>query len=172
MTFEHIIPSRSKKVLEINDGSEETSRENFLEIQPFCDYKVSETFEGIEEKFDAILLQSSAFDRLDEKSLSELMKKLADKLNRRGLLIFTLDNIGNAENITAILENKPPKFKTTLTRIELEETLKKSGLNFVRLIKVQREIAVKKMLVELSKTELAVFKYVITATKEEVDEAI
>ena len=112
MTFETFIPARSKSVLElIGEAPEdfETSRKNFQEIQPDCKYIVAEDWTKVKGQFDAILVQSALIATLSSKKLVTTIKQIAEHLNDTGTLIFTLDNIGHAENIGAILEGKPPR---------------------------------------------------------------
>ena len=168
MTFETFIPARSKAVLELTgDAPEdfEISRERFMEIQPDCKYTVAEQVDGVKGSFDAILIHSPLIGTLTQKNLVALMKKIADRLKPRGTLIFTLDNIGHADNLVALLEGKPPKFKVTLTRDELKDAIEAAGLNILRSLNAGRGTQVKRQLAELAKTELAVFVYIFTACK-------
>ena len=168
MTFETFIPARSKAVLELTGDAPkdfETSREKFLEIQPDCKYTVAAEVDGIKASFDAILIQSPLIGALTQTKLVALMKKIAERLKPRGTLIFTLDNIGNADNLVALLEGKPPKFKVTLTRDELKDAIEAAGLNVLRSLNAGRGTQVKRQLAELAKTELAVFVYIFTACK-------
>jgi len=168
MTFETFIPARSKAVLELTGDAPkdfETSREKFMEIQPDCKYTVAAQVDGVKGSFDAILIQSPLIGTLNQKNLVALMKKIAERLKPRGTLIFTLDNIGNADNLTALLEGKPPKFKVTLTRDELKDAIEAAGLNVLRSLNAGRGTQVKRQLAELAKTELAVFVYIFTACK-------
>ena len=113
MTFETFIPARAKSVLElIGDAPDdfETSRKNFQEIQPDCKYIVAEDWTKVKGLFDAILVQSPLIGTLSPKRLVSLIKKISALLNENGTLIFTLDNIGHAENIDAILEGKRRSF--------------------------------------------------------------
>ena len=117
MTFEDFIPPRAKSVLEVTGEVAtdfETTKENFIQIQPACKYTVSKNFSDTDEKFDAILIQSAAIGNLENEKLVEVIKSAAKFLNPRGRLIFTLDNIGYVENIMAILEGQPLKLKVTL----------------------------------------------------------
>ena len=155
MTFETFIPARSKAVLELTGDAPkdfETSREKFLEIQPDCRYTVAAEVDGVKGSFDAILIQSPLIGTLTQKNLVALMKKIAERLKPRGTLIFTLDNIGNADNLVALLEGKPPKFKVTLTRDELKDAIEAAGLNVLRSLNAGRGTQVKRQLAELAKT--------------------
>ncbi len=170
MTFETFIPARSRSVLElIGEAPEdfETSRKNFQEIQPDCKYIVAEDWTKVKGFFDAILVQSALIGTLSQRKLVELIKKVAEHLTTDGTLIFTLDNIGHAENIGAILEGKPPKFRVTLTHEELSDAIEEAGLTVLRSLNAGRGIQVKRQLAELTKTELAVFVYIFTAYKSE-----
>jgi hypothetical protein len=83
MTFEDFIPPRSKSVLEITGeipADFESTKENFLEIQPDCNYTVSKDFSNSDESFDAILFQSAAFGNLENKKLIELIQNAAKKI--------------------------------------------------------------------------------------------
>ncbi|MBQ7705797.1 MAG: glycosyltransferase, partial [Selenomonadaceae bacterium] len=171
MTFENFIPPRSKSVLEITGeipDDFESTQEKFLEIQPACDYTVSENLGTLDKKFDAILFQSAAIDNLKNSELVELIKKAGEFLNPRGRLIFTLNNIGYAENVMAILEGKPLKFKTTLSRVELEEAIKAAGLNDFNPLNAGRRVPVARGVVEASKIDVSVFAYILSATPEEL----
>lgn len=170
MTFETFIPARARKVLElIGDAPEdfETSQEKFLEIQPECEYTVAVNLSKISGTFDAILVQSPLIGTLSNTLLVALIKRIAKFLKDDGTLIFTLDNIGHADNINAILEGKPPKFRVTITQNELQDAIEDAGLNVLRSLNAGRGIQVKKQIAELSKTELAVFVYIFTAYKKE-----
>ena len=168
MTFETFIPARSKSVLELTGDAPkdfETSREKFLEVQPDSRYTVAKEVDGIKATFDAILIHSPLIGTLNQSKLVALMKKIAERLKPRGTLIFTLDNIGNADNLVALLEGKPPKYKVTLTRDELKDAIEAAGLNVLRSLNAGRGTQVKRQLAELAKTELAVFVYIFTACK-------
>ena len=168
MTFETFIPARAKNVLElIGDAPTdfETSEEKFLEIQPECKYTVTENLDGVKGIFDTILIQSALIGTLSNKKLVALIKKIAMHLKNNGTMIFTLDNIGNADNLNAILEGKPPKFKVTLTRDELNDAIEEAGLNVLRSLNAGRGTQVKRQIADIAKTELAVFVYIFTAYK-------
>jgi len=170
MTFENFIPARAKSVLELTGdvpADFETSEKNFLEIQPECKYTVAEDVQDVKGIFDAILVQSSLIGTLGNKKLVTLIKKISERLKKNGTLIFTLENIGNGENLTALLDGKPPKFKVTLTRDELAEAIEDAGLNVLRSLNAQRGIQVKKKIAELSKTDMAVFVYIFTVYRSE-----
>lgn len=183
MTFETFIPPRSKSVLEVTDKLAEdfqSTEENFLMIQPDCKYTVAEDLSEIggefdfnsksevSNKFDTIILQSSLIGNLDGEKLSELIKNSIKFLSERGTLIFTLDNIGYAENILAILQGQPPKFKITLSRAELEGAIKSSELNQFRSLNVGRKMSLPKSLIDLAKIDTATFLYIIVATPEKL----
>jgi len=170
MTFETFIPARSKSVLElIGDAPDdfESSRRNFQEIQPDCKYIVAEDCTKVKGPFDTILVQSSLIGTLRPKKLVKTIKKIAELLNDDGTLIFTLDNIGHAENLDAILEGKPPIFRVTLTQEELSNAIEDAGLNVLRSLNAGRGVQVRRQLAELTKTEMAVFVYIMTACKNE-----
>ena len=171
MTFENFIPPRSKKVLEvIGEVAEdfENSKENFLAIQPACDYQVSETLPTTGDKFDAIILQSELIGKQENSELVELIKKSAEKLNPRGALIFTLDNVAFAENIMAILKGEPLKIKVSLTFKELETAVEEAGAKIYRSLHASRGVSVPRKLVEISDSDVSVFKHIITATLEDL----
>ena len=170
MTYETFIPARSKAVLEITGEvleDFETTEKKFLEIQPECKYTVIKDPTEIKGLFDAILIQSPLIGKLDNEKLVELIKKVSARLKLNGTLIFTLDNIGNAENITAILDGKPPKFKVTLTRDELQDAIEDAGLSILRSLNASRRTKVSRKIADLAQTELAVFVYIITAYRSE-----
>ncbi len=174
MTFEDFIPPRSKSVLEITGevpSAFESTKENFLEIQPDCNYTVSKNFSVSDESFDAIIFQSAAIGNLENEKLVELIKNAAKNLNSKGRLIFTLDNIGYVENLMAILEGKPLNFKITLTKLELEKAISDSGLNAFNLVNVAKRIEVNRNLAETAKINLSVFKYILSATPENLPPA-
>ena len=169
MTFENFIPPRSKSVLEVVGEvaqNFENSKENFLAIQPDCDYKISETLPEDENKFDTIILQSELIGNLENSELVALIKKSAEKLNPRGTLIFTLDNVAFAENILAILKGEPLKVKINLTVKELEISAKEAGANVYRSLHASRGVSVPRKLVEISETDVSVFVHIIAATLE------
>ena len=168
MTFETFIPARSKTVLElIGDAPAdfETTEKNFLEVQPECNYTVAKNVTDVKGVFDAILVQSPLIGRLDNDKLVPLIKKIAIRLKLGGTLIFTLDNIGHADNITAILEDKPLKFKVTLNHEELSDAIEEAGLSILRSLNAGRPTPVKRKIAEISSTELSVFTYIFTAFK-------
>lgn len=170
MTFETFIPARAMSVLELTgDAPEdfETSQEKFLEIQPECSYTVSTDLTNIRNTFDAILVQSPLIGTLNHSKLVALIKKVAKHLKNDGTLIFTLDNIGHAENIQAILDGKPPKFKVTITQNELQDAIEDAGLNVLRSLNAGRGVQVRRQIAELTKTDMAVFVYIFTAYKSE-----
>ena len=171
MTFETFIPPRSKKVLEVTGEVEknfQSSKENFLAIQPDCKYFVEKKFFSGKEKFDTIILQSNLIDNLSQGELVALIKKFSAKLAKRGTLIFTLNNIAYAENVLAILQGKPLKFKTTLSKVELEQAISDAGLNKIRSLRAEHKMNLPKNLVELAKTDTSAFLHIITATPEEL----
>ena len=171
MTFENFIPPRSKSVLEVIGevpADFETSKEKFIAIQPECDYTISKNLDILYETFDAIIIQSSVIENLKVPEIVKLIKKAAQILNPRGRLIFTLRNFAYAENIMAMIEGKPLKFKVTLSRVELEEAISDAGLNKINLLNAARKVAVSRGIVEAAKIDVSVFAYIISATPEEL----
>ena len=171
MTFENFIPPRSKSVLELTGEVPEdfeTSKKNFLEIQPECKYTISKNLLPFDKKFDAILIQSAVIGNLENAELTNLIETAGAYLNKRGILIFTLDNVGYAENVMAILEGKPLKFKTTLTKVELEDAIKSAGLNEFNTLNAGRRVPVSRGVVEAAKIDVSVFAYIIFATPEKL----
>ena len=169
MTFEDFIPPRAKSVLEVTGevaADFETTKENFLQIQPACNYTISKNFSDADEKFDAIIIQSAAIGNLENEKLVEVIKSAAKFLNPSGRLIFTLDNIGYVENIMAILEGQPLKLKVTLSRIELEKAISDAGLNSFNLMNAARRVEVSREIAEAAKIDISVFKYIISAAPE------
>ena len=170
MTYETFIPARSKTVLEITgDAGEdfETTEKKFLEIQPDCKYTVVKDTTDVKGLFDTILVQSPLIGKLETDELVALIKKISARLKLNGTLIFTLNNMGHADNIAAILEGKPLKFKVTLTRDELSDAVEDAGLTILRSLNASRRTKVSRKIVDLAKTELAVFVYIITACRTE-----
>ena len=170
MTYETFIPARSKTVLEITgDAGEdfETTEKKFLEIQPECKYTVVKDTTDVKGLFDTILVQSPLIGKLETDELVALIKKISARLKLNGTLIFTLNNMGHADNIAAILEGKPLKFKVTLTRDELSDAVEDAGLTILRSLNASRRTKVSRKIVDLAKTELAVFVYIITACRTE-----
>lgn len=169
MTFEDFIPPSAQSVLEVTGevpADFESTQENFLQIQPACNYSVTKNLAASKKKFDAILLQSSAIGNLPNSELVELIKSAAKLLNQHGRLIFTLDNVSYIKNVMAILEGQPLNFKTTLTRLELEDAISDAGLNSFNLMNAARRVEIPRNIAESAKVDLAVFKYVISATPE------
>ena len=83
MTFERFIPPRSKSVLEIigeQDENFQDSKENFLAIQPACNYTVTKNFSDVEGKFDTIIFQSAVIGNLKNSELVTLIKKFSHNL--------------------------------------------------------------------------------------------
>lgn len=170
MTYETFIPARAKAVLEITGevpADFETTQKNFLEIQPECKYTVVQDTTDLKGLFDAILIQSPLIGKLDNEKLVALIKTIAARLKLNGTLIFTLDNIGHAENLTALLEGKPPKFKVTLTRDELSDAIEEAGLTVLRSLNAGRPTQVRKNIADIAQTELSVFVYIFTAYRSE-----
>ena len=168
MTFETFIPARSKAVLELTGevpADFETTEKKFLEVQPECVYTVAKNITDVKGLFDAILIQSPLIGTLDNEKLVMLIRKIAVRLKFGGTMIFTLDNIGHADNITAILEDKPPKFKVTLNHDELGDAIEEAGLSILRSLNAGRPTSVKRKIADLAKTELSVFAYIFTAYK-------
>lgn len=168
MTFETFIPARSKLVLELTGevpDDFETTEKKFLEIQPECRYTVAKDLTDVKGVFDVILIHSPLIGTLSNDKLVALIKRTAVHLKRDGTMIFTLDNIGNGENLTALLEGKPPKFKVTLTHDELSDAIEDAGLSVLRSLNASRSTQVTRKLADLTKTELAVFVYIFTACK-------
>ena len=171
MTFETMIPPRSKTVLEITGEQAadfQSSEANYLLIQPNCQYTVSKDVSDIDGKFDAILIQSAVIGNLPKDELVALIKSAAEKLNKRGTLIFTLDNIAFADNVMAILQGQAPKFKVTLTKKELSDAIKDAGINEYRSLNASRRANVPQGIRDVSKTDPLVFCYILVATIEEM----
>ncbi len=168
MTFETFIPARSKLVLELTGDVPkgfETTEKKFLEIQPECRYTVASDLTDVKGLFDVILIHSPLIGTLSNNKLVALIKIIAVHLKRDGTMIFTLDNIGSGDNLTALLEGRPPKVKVTLTHDELSDAIEYAGLSVLRSLNASRSTQVPRQLAELSKTELAVFIYIFTACK-------
>ena len=171
MTFESMIPPRSKTVLEVTGEVAEDfqiSKDAYLLVQPDCEYTVSKSFDGIDGKFDAVLIQSPVVGTLNKDGLVEVLKTAAAKLNKSGTLLVTLDNIGFAENIMAILQDEPPKFKVTLTKTELSDAIKDAGINEYRSLNASRRVNVPQGLRDNYKSEPLVFAYILVATADEM----
>ena len=171
MTFEGFIPPRAKTVLEVTGAAPEdfeTSQEKFLEIQPDCSYAVAKYLSDAKGKFDAILIHSAIIGNLGADSLVSLIKNAAKKLNKRGTLIFALDNIGFIDNVMAILEGKPLKFKITLTKVELEDAIDAAGLNKIRSLNAARRMEIAQGIADNAKIDVATFTYIISATPDEL----
>ncbi len=173
MTFENFIPPRAKSVLELTgevSADFETTEEKFLQIQPACKYTVEKFLPKTKKKFDAILFQSALIGNMENFELVNLIKTAANFLTPQGRLIFTLENVGFAENLMAILEGKPLKCKVTLTKVELEGAIKSSGLNEFNLLNAGRRVPVARGIVEAAKIDVAVFAYIISATPKDLPE--
>ena len=171
MTFENFIPPRVKKVLEITGevpADFETTKKKFTEIQPACNYKVSKSFSASDKNLDAILIQSTAIGNLQNAELVKLIKAAAKNLNPRGRLIFVLENMGYAENVMAILEGQPLKFKVTLSKVELEQAIQAAGLKEFSALNAVRRVGVNRGVAEAAKVDLSVFAYIISATPEKL----
>lgn len=171
MTFEGFIPPRSSAVLEvIGDAPEdfEASKDKFLEIQPDCTYAVEKYLSDAKGKFDTILIHSAIIGNLGAESLVSLIKNAAKKLNKRGTLVFALDNIGFIDNVMAILEGRPLKFKITLTKVELEDAIDDAGLNRIRSLNAARRMEIAQGIADNAKIDVATFTYIISATPDEL----
>ena len=171
MTFESMIPPRSKTVLEVTGEVAEdfqSSEESYLLIQPDCKYTVAKNLTDADGNFDAILLQSAVIGNIPKAELVALIQAAAKKLNPKGTLLFALDNIAFAENIMAILQDQPPKFKVTLTKKELSDAIKEAGVTEYRSLNASRRANVPQQLREISKNEPLIFAYIIVATADEM----
>ena len=171
MTYETMIPPRSKTVLEVTGEVApdfEDSKSAYLLIQPACKYTVAKNLDDAKGKFDTVILQSAVIGNLPKNELVETIKTAAAKLNKRGTLLCTLDNIAFAENIMAILQEQPPKFNVTLTRKELSDAIKDAGINEYRSLNAARRTEVPQGLREISKTEPQIFVYILVATVDEL----
>ena len=171
MTFEDFIPPRSKKVLEVigeQDKDFQDSKENFLAIQPDCNYTVTKNFSDVKEKFDTIIFQSAVIGNLKNSDLVALIKSAAKNLNPKGTLIFTLDNIAFVENVMAILKGEPTKFKINLTLGELENSVEKAGAKVFRSLHASRKIGIPRKLFEISEVDVSAFAHIVTATLEKL----
>ncbi len=169
MTFEEFIPAKTKSLLELTgktDENFESTEEKFLAVQPDCKYKVAENLSGVEGKFEVILTESPVIGKLEGNELDDFIKKISEKLEPHGLLIFALENLAFAENILDILKGLPPKYKLTLTRAELGDALKKSGITVMKSMTASRQIEVDEKIAELSKDNPKIFMYIVTAMKD------
>ena len=170
MTFETFIPARAKTVLELTGDVPddfETTEKKFMAIQPECKYTVAKDLTDLKGIFEVILVQSPLIGTLTNEKLVALIKKIAARLKVNGTLIFTLDNIGHADNLTAILEGKPLKYKVTLTHDELSDAIEDAGLSVLRSLNAARPVQIKKTIADVAQTELSVFVYIFTAYKSE-----
>lgn len=171
MTFENFIPPRSKNVLEITgevSADFETTKEKFLEIQPICNYTMSKNLPTTNKKFEVVLIQSAVIGTLPNTELVKFIKNAVKLLNSRGRLVFILDNMGYVENIMAILKGNPPKFKVTLSKVELEEAIQQAGLNSFNFMNAARRIGIERGVAEIAKIDMSVFAYIISATVEKL----
>ncbi len=171
MTFEGFIPPRSKTVLEVTGNAPEdfeTSQTKFLEIQPDCTYAVEKYLSDARGKFDTILIHSAVIGNLENENLIALIKNAAAKLNKRGTLVFALDNIGFIDNVMAILEGRPLKFKITLTKVELEDAIDAAGLNKIRSLNAARRMEIAQGIADNAQIDVATFTYIISATPDEL----
>lgn len=171
MTFEGFIPPRSKTVLEVTGAVPEDfepSQAKFLEIQPDCSYAVEKYLSDARGKFDTILIHSAVIGNLENENLIALIKNAAAKLNKRGTLVFALDNIGFIDNVMAILEGRPLKFKITLTKVELEDAIDAAGLNKIRSLNAARRMEIAQGIADNAQIDVATFTYIISATPDEL----
>ena len=185
-SFAGFIPPNSKTVLEVigedlnyTDSSE--IKGYFLHINPSCNYtvkNVEEVFDSAEMSevdignIDVIVFSESSFDAVSIKSLSATIKKAADYLKSDGLMMFLLPNISHADNITALLNGKPPLVKTTLTFEDLQTAINNADMAVIKDFRTARETVVKRAMVELSNTELNVTHHIACALKNAAAEAL
>ena len=170
MTYDHFIPARSRSVLELTGKAPDafqTTRDAFLSIQPDCDYRIAADLGELAGEFDVILAHSPLFDRLDGEPLIGFFQELAAHLKQNGMLICTLANIGYGENLAAILAGRPPFFKTTLTRVELERALAAAAWHPLKATSVFSRVPIDQKLAELAQTDVRVISFVLMAMKDE-----
>ena len=175
MTFESFIPPRAKSVLELTGEvgkNFEPSDERFLAIQPECKYTVEKYLSDAKGTFDAVIVQSNLIGNMEVKELTDLIKKIAGKLNKGGKIIFGLDNVAFIGNIVSILEGGKPGITATLTVEELKKAIADAKLNIAGELNAARKISIPKALADIAKTDIATFLYIISAIPEKLPKSL
>ncbi len=175
MTFESFIPPRAKSVLELTGEvgkNFEPSDERFLAIQPECKYTVEKYLSDAKGTFDAVVVQSNLIGNMEVKELTDLIKKIAGKLNKGGKIIFGLDNVAFIGNIVSILEGGKPGITATLTVEELKKAIADAKLNIAGELNAARKISIPKALADIAKTDIATFLYIISAIPEKLPKSL
>ncbi|MBR1398167.1 MAG: glycosyltransferase [Selenomonadaceae bacterium] len=168
--FAGLIAPNSKMVIEfISDEmpvSENTeTKKRFLRINPNCNYIISNHFNVDAKQADTILFNSSIFATLTIKKLMTFIKKFMDKIKDTATVMFVLENLSYADNITALLNGQPPTVKATLTLNELQSALEQSDMSIIRTFSTSKQAVVSRTIVEMAKTKLNVDKYIVCAVK-------
>ena len=171
--FAGIIPPNAKTVLEIIDedfinANDSHIKEYFLRINPNTDYKVENVdkiSENVANTFDVILLNSSAFATLSTRKLIALIDKTAEYLKDDGLMIFILENLSHADNITALLNDQAPTVKAILRFEDLLKAIKNSKMSLTKTLHTVKNTVVKRALVEISNAKLNITHHVACAIK-------
>ena len=169
MTLATFIPPRAKTVLELIGDEPERApsvKHDFLAIQPDCAYSVASDLTGVTDDFDAMLVRTPLIGTLHSRKLVALLQQLGGRLKPGGQLILALDNIGHADNLTAILAGEPPLFRTLLTVRELERTVAAAGLHPLKLSPLFRRTTVSRELGALTRTDPEVAAHILTAMRD------
>ena len=178
--FAGLIPPNAKTVLEIINedfiGVESSNiKEYFLRINPTCNYtieNIENIFGNVSDKFDVIVFNSSAFATLSVRKLTILTDKVAEYLKDDGLMIFLLENVSYADNITSLLNGKSPKVKSILNLEDLQNAIHSSKVTLTKTLHTIKDIVVNQALVEMSGTKLNITHYIVCAIKNKAAESL
>ena len=173
-TFEEFIPPKSNSVIEfVGETADESdiflNKEKFLLINPACKYTVSRNLEVDIKNADSVILTPSLFENITAAKLSDIINEIYKNLNDNTQVIFAIDNVAFGDNITALLNGQSPTVKTLIGVQELAKIIESSNLKLMKVLKIFRNTVVNKNLIELSKNELNIANYVISAVKKSTE---
>lgn len=163
-----LIPPNAENIIEFVGGDSDLNsklKENYLLINPTCNYKVCNDLNFKSKKVDVVIVSSSAFATLNKKNLTALMNKVADFIKDDGTIYFILENVCFAENIIALLNGEAPKFKVTIKFDDVREATEESKITITKAMQSTKDVVVPKILAELSKAPLNVTHFIIQAVK-------
>ncbi len=170
--FADLIPPNSKIVIEfidedsnINDENVLGLKEKFLQINPDCQYIISNNFDLNCDKADAILFDSPSFGALSIKRLTNLINKVSDYLKNDGQMIFILDNVSYADNITALINGEAPAVKATMTLDKLLNVVSRANMTILKTFSFAKETVIKRAIAEVAKAKLNIANYAVCAMK-------
>ena len=168
--FANLIPPNARSIIEFVDEEIENLettelKEKYLQINFDCDYKISNTFDIDIDNVDVMIFNSESFGRMTVKKLSSLIKKISQHLKDDGLMLFVLENVSYAENITALIEGKPPTVKATMVFDELQEAITSADMKSMKSFSTTHATSIKRAIAEVAETQLDVNNHVSVVVK-------